>query len=80
MWTTLSYTVIKDGRGGALFQVGEPRRVEFFCEGRAATRAEVMASIDSGLPLLRQMAERDGPESVAELQRMYDKALALVPA
>lgn len=80
IWTTLKYTIFKDGQGGALFNVGEPERVEFFAEGRAATREEVMASIDSGLPILREMAERDGPEAVAELQQMYDKALALVPA
>jgi hypothetical protein len=80
IWTTLKYTIFKDGQGGALFNVGEPERVEFFAEGRAATREEVMASIGSGLPILREMAERDGPEAVAELQQMYDKALALVPA
>jgi len=38
-----------------------------------------MASIDSGFPILRQMAERDGPEAVDELQQMYDKAMELVP-
>ncbi|UPK08388.1 hypothetical protein IVB05_37365 [Bradyrhizobium sp. 170] len=80
MWTTLHYSIFKDGHGGALFDVGDPERVEFFAEGRAATHDEIMASIDSGLPILRGMAERDGPEAVAELQQMYVKALALVPA
>ncbi|UGY12478.1 hypothetical protein HAP48_0028075 [Bradyrhizobium septentrionale] len=80
IWTTLRYTIFKDGHGGALFNVGDPERVEFFAEGRAATRAEVIASIDSGLPVLREMAERDGPDAVAELQTMYGKAMELVPA
>jgi hypothetical protein len=79
IWTTLKYTVFKDGQGGALFNVGDPERVEFFAEGRTATREEIMASIDSGLPILRKMAERDGPEAVAELQQMYDRAMELVP-
>jgi hypothetical protein len=80
MWTTLSYKVFKDGRGGALFNVGDPESVEFFAEGRKATRDEIMASIDSGLPILQAMAERDGPDAVADLTQMYDKAMELVPA
>jgi hypothetical protein len=80
MWTTLSYKVFKDGQGGALFNVGNPEHVEFYAEGRKATRAEIMESISSGLPILQEMAERDGPDAVAELKQMYSKALALVPA
>ena len=38
-----------------------------------------MASIDSGMPTLRGMAEQDGPEAMVELQHMYDKALELLP-
>jgi len=48
--------------------------------GREATRTEVLASIDSGLPLLREMAEQDGRAAVAELEVMHGAALALVPA
>jgi hypothetical protein len=80
LWTTLKYSVFKDGRGRALFNVGNPERVEFFAEGRAATREEVVASIESGMTILREMAERDGSTAVAELEQMYHKALALVPA
>ncbi|MEH2565366.1 hypothetical protein [Bradyrhizobium sp. AZCC 2289] len=67
------------GRGGALFNVGDPERVEFFAEGRPATHDEIVASISSGMPTLREMAERDGPDAVAELGRMYDKAMELMP-
>lgn len=80
MWTTQRYTIFKDGRGGALFNVGEPESVEFFCEGRKANHAEIMESINSGLPILRGMAEKDGPDAVAELQQMYDRAMELVPS
>jgi hypothetical protein len=79
MWTTLKYSVFKDGRGGALFNVGDPERVEFFAEGRLATREEVMASIDSGMPTLREMAERDGPDAVTELGQQYNRAMELMP-
>lgn len=62
-----------------LLEVGDPERVEFFTEGRAAKHDEIMASISSGLPALQQLAEREGPEAVAELQAQYDKAMELIP-
>jgi len=64
---------------GFLFRFDEPRRVLWFARGREATRAEVLASIESGLPILREMAEQDGPGAVADLAEMYRTALALVP-
>ena len=79
LWVTRHYKPFK-ADGGVLFKVGEPHRVEFYAEGRKAKHAEIMASIDSGMPILREMAERDGPDAVVELQQMYDKAMELVPA
>jgi hypothetical protein len=43
-----------------LFRLGEPERVLWFAEGRPATRAEVLHSIDTGLPLLYDEADRQG--------------------
>ena len=43
LWSTLRYSIFKDGHGGALFNVGDPERVEFFAEGRKAKHAEIMA-------------------------------------
>jgi len=65
---------------GYLFRLGPPKRALWFAEGREATRAEVLASIDSGFPLLRDMAAQDGPEAVAELTRMHAAALEHIPA
>jgi hypothetical protein len=78
LWVTRHYKPFKTD-GGVLFEVGEPQRVEFFAEGRRATRAEIMASIDSGMPILRGMANEDGPEAVAELEKMYANAMEVVP-
>ena len=82
VWVTgyKSWAAVGDGNGGTLFDVGEPKRVLWYARGREATRAEVMASIDSGLPILREMAEAEGPAAVAELERMHERAVALVPA
>jgi hypothetical protein len=68
-----------EGRG-FLFRLGTPKRALWYAEGRDATRAEVLASIDSGLPLLRELAEQGGPHAVTELERMHRTALAHVPA
>lgn len=82
VWVTgyKSWSTFSDGNGGTLFGVGEPKRVMWYARGREATRAEVMASINSGLPTLREMAESEGPAAVAELERMHERALTLIPA
>jgi hypothetical protein len=56
------------GSPGVLFNVGE------------ATRDEVVAAIDSGLPILLAEAEKEGPEAMLELHRLRDRAMALLPA
>ena len=78
VWVTgyRAWKAERDGRG-YLFRLGPAKRALWFAEGREATRAEVLASIDSGLPILREMAEKDG--AVAELERMHAAALAYVP-
>lgn len=49
VWCAPAWTTF-DAPGGALFHVGEPSRVEWWAEGREATRDEVVASIESGYP------------------------------
>lgn len=51
-----------DGAGGYLFHMGPPRRVEWFAHGRPATREEIVASIDGGLPILYDMAAKQDAE------------------
>lgn len=63
-----------------LFGIGDPIRVMFYAEGRKATRAEVLESITTGLPKLRELAEVEGEEAISELESMVDDAMALVPA
>lgn len=67
-------------QAGILFRVGHPERVDWFAEGRQATRAEVEASILSGCEILRETATIEGPEAVAHLERSLMTALELVPA
>jgi hypothetical protein len=80
LWTTLSYRAWRPSKdAGPLFNIGEPEHVEFYAEGRRATREEILASMESGLPLLMEPAEAEGPEAVAALQAQYAKALELLP-
>ncbi|MFF7880964.1 hypothetical protein ACH40F_08200 [Streptomyces sp. NPDC020794] len=65
-----------------LWYVGDPIETRWYAEGREATRAEVLASIDSGLPLLRAEAERDPrpAAALAELDAQHRRAMTLLPA
>lgn len=79
VWLTRRWRVVRAG-DGYLFDVGEPLETGWYAEGRAASRDEVLASIESGLPLLRDMAVDEGPEALAALMNQHAEALALVPA
>lgn len=70
LWTTRGYKIwsLNPGTGEMLIRMGEPLSVEWYAEGRPATRAEIEASIESGLPALRALAEGD-EEGLAELDR-----------
>lgn len=57
LWITRAYEVFRVDNG-VLIQMGTPERVEWWCEGRTATRAEVDESIDEGLPNLEAIAKK----------------------
>lgn len=68
--------------GGLIFNVGEPSRVMWRTQGRDATRAEVLASIDSGFPLLQDACQRDQDpaRSLAMLDEQREAAMRYLPA
>jgi hypothetical protein len=79
LYETRKATPFKAG-DGVLFRLDPPDRVDWWAKGRTATRAEVMESIDSGYPILMDMAVKDGRGAVQELERLRGEALKLVPA
>ncbi len=81
IWITQSYKPFRAhmGNSGVLFQIGDPVEVLWFAQGREATRAEVLASIDSGYPALEELAVAQGAEAVAELHRYRERAMPLLP-
>jgi len=77
LWHTRQFEVFDDGKGGKLIQMGEPEAVEWLACGRPATRAEVVESIESGLPNLEAIAklEKGGLEALAKAQARFEKWL-----
>lgn len=77
LWVTRQFEVFRTEKG-PLIQMGEPERVEWFCEGRLATRGEVEASVAGGLPSLMAIAaqERGGIEA---LNRAIDQFHQYLP-
>lgn len=76
-----SWSWFQTANGTVLFDVGDPKRVAWWCEGRPATRAEVTASIESGMPtLLQEASATGGDDAVTGMQRRLETAMALIPA
>ena len=92
VWVTDSYDLYRTreqriggevkAHSGVLFEIGPAIECLWFAEGRKATRAEVMASIRSGLPVLRETCKyEDNPEdALRAIDEKYTEALLLVPA
>lgn len=72
LWCTRAYGTIAR-KNGWMFEMGDPEWITFYAQGRLATRAEVDASIDKGLPLLLAVAERIGPVEVSNINQQRDK-------
>lgn len=79
VWVSRNWRIRPDLQ---LWTVGDPVETRWYAEGRPATRAEVLASINTGLPILRAECERDPrpAAALAELDRQHARALELVPA
>lgn len=60
LWTTLSYRVFGDGKGGHLINMGPPTATEWWAEGKSANRRQVEESISGGLPILLEIAGKHG--------------------
>lgn len=86
VWTSTKFSTfnVSDvnprARPGLLFDIGEPVSTAWYAQGREATPEEIMASIDSGLPALREIAEQDGPAALVDLDRRYAEVSGMVRA
>jgi hypothetical protein len=79
IWTTTKYQLnIK--REGIIFILGDPDQVEWYAQGRYATRQEVIDGLNKGLPVLGALAEKEGPKSVQQLAEAIQRTAVLLPA
>jgi len=77
IWVTRSYRIFQDPSGKPLFQIGEPDHTSWWRLGRPATRAEVLESIQSGIPLLE--AKCEGPDDLKALKAACVIANSILP-
>jgi hypothetical protein len=82
IWITHSYHVFRPDprKAGVLFRIGDPVAVTYYREGRIATRAEILESIESGLPFLSEIAAKQGADALRDLDQQHQQALKLLPA
>lgn len=62
VWVTKDYRPFDAGNKRYLILIGEAERLIWYAQGRLATREEVAASVDSGLPNLMRLAEQQDSE------------------
>lgn len=77
VYSTKKFQLVSDGKGKKLIELGEPVSLSWWKEGRPATRAEVMHSIDTGLPLLREMCF--SADDHAHLTKQIERAKPFLP-
>lgn len=83
LWITREYEVFNtqevkgNPNAGYLIQMGEADCVEWWACGRKATRGEVQASIEGGLPNIEAIAkmERGGMQALAQYVERFEKWL-----
>lgn len=73
LWTTKSFSLFGDGRGGVLIKMGEPVQLEWFKFGQPAKIDEIQDAIEKGCPLIREHAEKEGPESIEQFDAEKEK-------
>lgn len=79
LWTCESFETWRPPNGGVLFNFGEPVLVEWYAQGRLATREEVETSVETGLPLLLKEAVKDGALGCFELGRSTERFIKYLP-
>lgn len=76
-WVCEGYTV-QMTETGPIFKIEEPTEVIFFTHGRKAFQHEVFESIESGYPILYDMAEKEGRIAVDLLLSLKARAYDIV--
>lgn len=81
LWSCYTYHVWRPdpSKPGVLLTVGDPVAVNWMTEGRPATRKEAQIAMTAGLDRLMPSAKAEGQKAVDELQKMFMRAVAILP-
>jgi hypothetical protein len=81
IWVSAGQAKTFAAPGGYLFELIEPNSVSWWCKGRPATRAEIVNSINGGLPTLIDMANRETKYGAPQaLQKFINRMEKLLPS
>jgi hypothetical protein len=85
LWTTKTFKMVPAGEGKKLIVVSEPVAVEWFAEGKHASRAQVRESLDEGLhlvyrPIAQNPLKLQRIDDIIEFENSYHKALKFLPS
>jgi len=78
VWTSNTWEPFKVD-SGVLFDIGDPAGTAWFAHGRYATRGEVVASLDSGMPLLLADVGGQGQRAVDYIMGQRECVTGLLP-
>jgi hypothetical protein len=78
LWETKTIKPFRAG-AGVLFKLGDPERVDWYCEGRLATRGEVARAMLEGLPTLAAIAMEGGVAEMEAFDHARERVLPLLP-
>ncbi len=79
LWTTKKYTWFHDGKGGLMLSLGEPVAIDWYAEGKPATREQVDKAVAISYAKLGELALEDGPEAIKEIARGLEFLRKLFP-
>lgn len=65
--------------GTFLIRIGEPSEVLWYCEGKQATRMQIQDCLDKRLPLLSDIAKKDGPQAEKQLVGYIERFQQFMP-
>ena len=77
IWMTQNFSTLRKGGDGSLFRLGRADEIEWFREGRSATRQEATRAMDDGMLLLFKEHTRDDERE--QLRRGYERLISKVP-
>jgi hypothetical protein len=78
LWIARDYKPFRVDNG-ILFRLGEPVETVWYCEGRHATREEVVSALYRGVPALVEIAQQESRSAEDALAGQLAAAMTVLP-